>query len=115
MEARQLASAARLVLSFGDNQRSLTFADGREFSVGRDTDCDVVLWRPLASRVHAQIVCRRQSFWLVDVSSNGTFVRSEDETVLYLHRRSARLWGKGWISFGEPLTADSVVSFMHAG
>jgi hypothetical protein len=47
----------------------------------------------------------------MDESSNGTFVRLEDETVTFVHRRSKRLWGQGWISFGEPLTAASVVQF----
>jgi len=115
MEARQLALATRLVLSFGSRQRTLSFSDGAEYRVGRDADCDFELVRPFASRHHARIVCRRQAFWLFDESSNGTFVRNEDESVLYLHRRSCRLWGTGWISFGEPLMSDSVVSFLHAG
>jgi pSer/pThr/pTyr-binding forkhead associated (FHA) protein len=115
MEARQLAPATRLVLSLGGRQQFLSFADGAEYRIGRDDGCDIELIRPFASRHHARVVCRRQSFWLFDESSNGTFVRSEDETVLYLHRRSCRLWGTGWISFGEPLMTDSVVSFRHAG
>jgi predicted component of type VI protein secretion system len=115
MEARQLAPATRLVLSFGSHQKSLSFADGSEYRIGRDAGSDFELPRPFASRHHARIVCRRQAFWLFDESSNGTFVRNEDETVLYLHRRSCRLWGTGWISFGEPLVSDSVVSFRHAG
>jgi pSer/pThr/pTyr-binding forkhead associated (FHA) protein len=115
MEARQLALATRLVLTFGSRQRTLSFSDGAEYRLGRDADCDFELVRPFASRHHARIVCRRQAFWLFDESSNGTFVRNEDESVLYLHRRSCRLWGTGWISFGEPLMSDSVVSFHHAG
>ena len=115
MEARQLAPATRLVLSFGAREHALNLDDDCEFCVGRDPDCDFEFLRPFASRHHARIVCRRQSFWLLDESSNGTFVRNEDETVLYLHRRSARLWGTGWLSFGEPLTAESVVHFYHSG
>jgi len=115
MEARQLAPATRLVLSFGERQRPLDFTDGVEYRIGRDPSCDFELIRTFASRHHARIVCRRQAFWLFDESSNGTFVRNEDETVLYLHRRSCRLWGSGWISFGEPLMTDSVVNFRHTG
>jgi FHA domain len=114
MEARQLAPATRLVLSFSSKRKSLAYADGAEFSIGRDADAAFEVLRPFASRHHARIVCRRQAFWLFDESANGTFVRNEDETVLFLHRRSCRLWGSGWISFGEPLTADSVVRFIHA-
>jgi pSer/pThr/pTyr-binding forkhead associated (FHA) protein len=115
MEARQLAPATRLVLSFDGRQRSLSFDTRAQFTVGRDADCDFQVARPFASRHHARIVCKRQSFWIFDESSNGTFLRNEDETVLYLHRRGARLWGTGWLSFGEPLMAESVVSFSHVG
>jgi FHA domain len=115
MEARQLVPATRLVLSFGEQKRSFTFDDGSEFCIGRDPACDFELVRTFASRHHARIVCRRQAFWLFDESSNGTFVRNEDETVLYVHRRSVRLWGTGWLSFGEPLMAESVINFCHAG
>lgn len=115
MEARQFAPATRLVLSFGGQQQTLTFRIGTQLRVGREPDCDLILSRRFVSRHHARIVCRRQSFWLFDESSNGTFVRNEDETVLYVHRRSVRLWGTGWLSFGEPLLAESVVNFCHAG
>ncbi len=115
MEARQLAPASLLALSFAGLKRSLPFNEGAEFRIGRDPDCDLELNRPFASRHHARLVCRRQSFWLFDESSNGTFVRNEAESVLYLHRRSVRLWGSGLLSFGEPLTQESVVRFEHAG
>ncbi len=115
MEARQLAPATRLVLSFGGRQRSLNFDAHGQFVMGRDPGCDFEIVRPFVSRHHARIVRKRQSFWLFDDSSNGTFLRSEDETVLYLHRRGARLWGTGWMSFGEPLTAESVICFSHVG
>jgi hypothetical protein len=89
----------------------MELVDGESFSLGRDPACDLVLGRPLASRHHARIACRRHSLLLVDESSNGTFMKLEDETVVFLHRRSRRLWGTGWLSFGEPLTRDSAVRF----
>jgi adenylate cyclase len=115
MEARQLAPASLLVLSLGALRRSLPFNEGAEFRIGRGSDCDLELPRAFASRHHARLLCRRQSFWLFDESSNGTFVRNEDESVLFLHRRSVRLWGSGLLSFGEPLTKESVVRFEHPG
>ena len=115
MEARQLAPAPPLALSLGGVKRTLPFNEGAEFRIGRASDCDIELQRAFASRYHARLVCRRQSFWLFDESANGTYVRNEDESVLYLHRRSVRLWGSGLLSFGEPLTKESVVRFEHAG
>jgi hypothetical protein len=111
MEARLLATTTRLVLTVAGRTMVVALADGESFGVGRDPTCDLVLDRSFVSREHARILCRRQSLLLVDESSNGTFVKLEDETVVYLHRRSKRLWGRGWISFGEPLTAESAVLF----
>lgn len=80
-------------------------------SIGRDQTCDIVIDRPFVSRNHARFQARRQTIILVDESSNGTFVRLEDGTVTYLHRRSKRLWGEGYVSFGEPLTVASAMHF----
>lgn len=111
MEARQLSSTARLWLSLAGRRYSVTLEDGESFSIGRGSECDCVVDRSFASRHHARIEARRQSIILIDESSNGTFVRLEDETVTYLHRRAKRLWGEGYISFGEPLTVESAVHF----
>jgi len=111
MEARQLATAARLVLTVAGQQHVVALSDGESFRIGRDPRCELALSRPFASRMHARIVARRHSLILVDESSNGTFVRLEDETVVYVHRRSKRLWGQGFMSFGEPLTDQSAVHF----
>ncbi len=111
MEARQLSSTARLWLTIGGRRYAVALEDGESFSIGRGAECDCVLDRSFASRHHARIEMRRQSYILTDESSNGTFVRLEDQTVVYLHRRSKRLWGEGYISFGEPLTVESAVQF----
>jgi adenylate cyclase len=111
MEARQLATTTRLVLTVAGRPRVVVLGDGDAFHVGRDPGSDLVLERSFASRHHARILCRRQSLLIVDESSNGTFVKLEDETVVYVHRRSKRLWGKGWLSFGEPLTSASAIRF----
>jgi len=111
MEARQLATATRLVLTVAGRQQVVELADGESFHIGRDASSDLVTNGKFASRRHARIVCRRQSLLLFDESSNGTYVRLEDETVTFVHRRSKRLWGQGWMSFGEPLTPVSAIRF----
>jgi pSer/pThr/pTyr-binding forkhead associated (FHA) protein len=114
MEARQFAPAAQLMLAQGDSRHVVAFDEALECGIGTDPASDFVVTGAFASRHHARIVCRRQSFWLVDESSNGTFVRNEDTSVVFVHRRDVRLWGTGWLSFGEPLTPGSVVGFHHA-
>ncbi|MBA3505791.1 MAG: adenylate/guanylate cyclase domain-containing protein [Betaproteobacteria bacterium] len=77
-------------------------------TLGRDTQNDVVLADPLASRLHAKIERRRDNFVLIDQSSNGTFVTIEGEDEIHLRREELRLRGRGHISFGHPCVADSV-------
>ena len=47
-------------------------------SIGRGTDCDVVLSDPLCSRVHAQVTAERDGWFVRDQQSrNGTYVNSQ--------------------------------------
>ena len=113
MEARQLLPDARLSLVFGGQRIYASTADQTPLLIGKDTICRLTIDRPFVSRIHARIVSNGQDFTLIDESANGTFVRVEDERVIYLHRKRIRLWGAGYVSFGEPLTAASVVRFEH--
>jgi pSer/pThr/pTyr-binding forkhead associated (FHA) protein len=74
---------------------------------------DLRVQRAFVSRRHARIERRRDAFVLVDESTNGTFVQTEDQRVTFVHRGEMRLWGEGRLSFGEPLNAASVVRFRH--
>lgn len=65
------------------------------------------------SRHHATIERRRQSYVLVDHSTNGTYVQTEDERVAFVRRGELRLWGDGWISLGDPLNDDTAIRFRH--
>lgn len=114
MEARQLTSPARLTLSHAGTHTSVPLDGLETFLIGRDSDCGLRLDLPYVSRHHARIERQRQYFILVDESTNGTFVRSEDETICYVHRASFRLWGAGMLSFGQPFSLQSVVRFEHA-
>ncbi|PWN02242.1 ABC transporter permease [Nocardioides silvaticus] len=48
--------------------------DGDRVVIGRETDCDVVVQEPLASRHHAVLQREGDAWVVVDTSSNGTFV-----------------------------------------
>jgi adenylate cyclase len=65
------------------------------------------------SRRHATIERRRQSYVLVDHSTNGTYVQTEDERVAFVRRGELRLWGEGWISLGDDLSDESAIRFRH--
>jgi Nif-specific regulatory protein len=53
-------------------------AEGKQNRIGRGLDCDVILADPLASRVHAVVVCEEGDWWVRDAGSrNGTFVNDQ--------------------------------------
>jgi adenylate cyclase len=123
MEARQLETTgrgavlagqvnARMTLTVGSRQIEWGGEPQRELLIGRAERCDLVLLSPFVSRLHARLECRRQFFVLSDESSNGTYWRTEDGRVVFLHRRSMRLWGNGELHLGIPPGAEyGVVQF----
>lgn len=71
--------------------------------LGRDAGCQIVLADRKASRVHARIERRRDKFFLVDQSSNGTFVTFAGEAEITLRREEVMLRGQGRIAFGHSI------------
>ncbi|MES2584047.1 MAG: adenylate/guanylate cyclase domain-containing protein, partial [Pseudomonadota bacterium] len=69
--------------------------------LGRDANCDIVIADRNASRQHARIECRRDKFFLVDQSTNGTSVAMADEAEVLLRREEIMLRGTGRIGFGR--------------
>jgi len=75
--------------------------------LGRDAGCQIVLADRKASRVHARIERRRDKFFLVDQSSNGTFVTFSGEPEIVLRREEVMLRGQGRIVFGHSIGESS--------
>ena len=95
---------------------------GREFYIdenglviGRSQQADMRLRPGCVSRVHAELRRnpRNGQFELIDRSTNGTYLQTEDGQVTHVHRRTVALWGEGYLSFGEPLREDRAVRFAH--
>lgn len=71
--------------------------------VGRHPVCDIRIRSEYASRMHANFVIRNDGFHLIDTSKNGTFVRTDAGSVIYLKRNwRFPMRGSGAISFGVP-------------
>lgn len=103
MAALSVAATTReskLTLTHGAENLVLEQANA-SISLGRDAACKVVLTDPKASRVHARIERRRDKFFLVDQSSNGTFVTFAGESEIVLRREEVILRGHGQIVFGH--------------
>ncbi len=104
---------SHLVLNWQDRSATLT-SDEEQLSLGADPAVVLQIDRKSASRQHAHIECHNKDFVLVDHSTNGTFVQTEDERITFVRRAEMRLWGNGWISLGEPLSDETAIRFQHS-
>ena len=75
--------------------------------MGRDADSDVLIHDRRASRHHAQIERRGDRIFLIDKSTNGTFVTMADKPELFLRRQECVLYGKGTICFAASASSPS--------
>ena len=76
-------------------------------AIGRAEDNDVIVKGNLISRLHARIEINRHKFVLIDQSTNGTFVQSQDGDEAFVRRDSVQIKGKGMIGLGKLPDHDS--------
>lgn len=69
--------------------------------LGRDETCDLVVQSDLASRLHINIELRFGKFIIADQSTNGTYIRFNDGSVVHITREEISLKGNGSISLGQ--------------
>ncbi|RPI35410.1 MAG: FHA domain-containing protein, partial [Hyphomicrobiaceae bacterium] len=92
---------ARLTVQFGNTTIELG-AKKPVLQMGRADANDFVVADAQVSRVHARIELRRNRFFLVDQSSNGTFLSIRGKGELMLRRDEIALESSGLISLGAP-------------
>jgi hypothetical protein len=90
---------AQLWLRYRGQELSLNEMD-REFTLGREPGCDLVVPQPRASRLHGRIEYRGGVFVLLDLSANGTFVHFDGDREFILRRSFVPLRGSGRIGLG---------------
>jgi len=95
-----------LLLEYKDRQLKIT-ESMTGFKLGRDIASDLVVDSSRASRNHARIEFRRGKYVLIDQSTNGTYIKTNDGKVVYLRREELPLWGSGGIGFGEAISTDN--------
>jgi len=83
--------------------------------MGRSQQCDLAINEKLASRQHVRIELRRDKFFIIDQSTNGTHVMVENEESAFLRREEMPLNGNGQISLGRAFneSPSEVVTFSH--
>jgi len=83
--------------------------------MGRSQTCDLPVNEKLASRQHVRIELRRDKFFIIDQSTNGTHVLIENTDEAFLRREEMPLHGSGQISLGKGFSEgpSEVVRFFH--
>lgn len=100
-----VTQAVKMKLRWRDKQMELNDSSG-VVVIGRGDQADFVVDDKLASRMHVRIELRRGKFVIIDQSTNGTFVRTNDGREVYLRREELPLLGAGCVSLGRTVSAD---------
>lgn len=98
--ARPTPDVSCLALRYRDT-KLLMDAERPVVVLGRSTTSDLPVEESLASRLHVRIERRRGKYYLTDLSTNGTHVRSAG-TQAFLRREEMLLADCGEISLGRP-------------
>ncbi len=94
------AVSVTLALQYGGKQWTLG-TDLPTLSIGRGDTNDLVIDDRHVSRLHARIELVRRRFFIIDHSTNGTYIHSRTGAPLFLHREQQPLEGKGLIGCGQ--------------
>ena len=82
--------------------REYVVGEGRDsITMGRAEDNDIVVRGTLISRLHARVQLARNKVLLVDQSTNGSFVTTQDGKEAFVRRDSFTLSGSGLIGLGK--------------
>ncbi len=82
--------------------------------LGRSNRCDLTINENLASRQHVKLEYRRGKFFIIDQSTNGTYLFPEGSEETFLRREEMLISGRGGLSLGRPFTnsPDDLVHYI---
>lgn len=95
-----------LDVNFGETTWTVD-AEKPALTIGRSSQCDVVVNDTKASRLHAKVEYAKGRFTIKDVSTNGTHLRLEETGTHHIRRDELALTSSGLISLGRPVDAAS--------
>lgn len=104
--------SARLLLCHHDRTDVISELSPRLLA-GRSALCDVRIGRGFISRHHIVFEYRYGTFFIIDRSTNGTYLRWDQGKDLHLMGGEIQLTGSGLISLGCPIgpTEEHVIRF----
>lgn len=98
--AAMAPNSVALNVCYRDTQLKMTQTRPK-LVMGRSPGCDLPVAEKLASREHALIELRRERFYIIDQSTNGTFVHVKDTGETFLRREEMPITASGSISLGR--------------
>ncbi len=114
MMSEDMKPEVKLRVRYGDADIVLN-KERPSLVMGRSNTCDLPINEKLASRQHVRIELRREKFFIIDQSTNGTHVLIENSEEEFLRREEMPLQGAGKISLGKSFSEgpSEVVQFSH--
>jgi hypothetical protein len=86
--------------------------DRDSVTIGRDPHCGIAIADEQASRLHCTIERRQDKWFLIDHSTNGTYVTVDGSEDVLVQREEFTLTGRGRITCGQPsVSTQEVVGF----
>jgi pSer/pThr/pTyr-binding forkhead associated (FHA) protein len=86
--------------------------DRDSVTIGRDPHCGITIADDQASRLHCTIERRQDKWFLIDHSTNGTYVTVDGADDVLVQREEFTLSGRGRIACGQPSVATKeIVAF----
>ncbi len=108
----KIKNASKLVLSFRETTVEVT-DEKKDVNMGRADDNDLVVKGNLISRIHARVEKRRGKFMLIDQSTNGTFLQSDEGAETFIRRDSTELVGTGVIGLGRVAKSGTALAIRY--
>ena len=93
--------------------RTVVLREGQSLSIGRSSDCDVVLCYPWVSRHHATVTVIHGRAKLMERSSSGTYLSVDFKEETFVRREDVILMGSGTISPGTKLFSDEAAALSY--
>jgi class 3 adenylate cyclase len=97
--------ACVLTLRYNQTERRMEHTD-TVLTFGRTPQCDICLLHPGISRQHGRLEYRRGQFYLVDQSTNGSFLGKDGKIRTHIRREEMKLEGAGFIRFDADMDSD---------
>lgn len=86
--------------------------DRDSVTIGRDEHCGIQIADDQASRLHCTIERRQDKWFLIDHSTNGTYVSVDRTQDVLIQREEFTLSGRGRITCGQPsVSTNEIVEF----